>query len=353
MNSKYYYLTFLGLLWTFCAGAAPLPADWRLAREFQVPAPGLVKLSLPIDTLGQARPALEDLRLYDDEGRELPYAIERPGPAGKVIQSVKSFRVALNPSTTTLTLETGLAQPLDAVTLDSPAASFIKPVRVEASADGQRWQTLAQGRVIFRQSGGASQLQVAFPAGAWPWLRLTVDDQRSAPIPFSGARVHAAAVEPAPSEPLPVKLAERYENPGESRLTLDLGAANLTLANLEIETPEPLFTRQITLAVSRISGDSIHEEILAQGTLYRVALEGQPASTNLVVPLETLRSARVNCCCSLKTRTARPCPSPPCARNGARCSWRSTRRARAGTTCSSATPVAPRPSTIWRPWGKT
>ena len=132
-------------------------------------------------------PALEDLRLYDDAGNEMPYLIERPVPdrrsraERKIISGFAERR-----HNTVITLETGLAQPLDGVTLETPANDFIKAVRVESSDDGNRWQMLAQGQPIFRQPYGASHLQISFPAGASPWLRLTVDDQRSQPIPFTG-----------------------------------------------------------------------------------------------------------------------------------------------------------------------
>jgi hypothetical protein len=255
-------------------------------------APGLVQLSLPIETLDAARPALEDLRLYDDAGNELPFLIERSAPANKITQSAKSFGVSLSHNTTIITLETGLAQPLDAITLETPAPSFIKAVQIEGSTDGRHWQTFAQGQPIFRQPNGASQLRLAIPAGTWRLLRLTVDDRRSQPIPFTGARVHAAAAESVPSESLPVTIAERHENPGETRLTLNLGAANLEIANLQIETSEPLFTRQVTLAVPQVSEDSIREQTIAQGVIYRVAIEGQPASANLSVPLESQVRAR-------------------------------------------------------------
>ena len=60
--------------------------------------------------------------------------IERPVPAGKSCKRRKSFQVSLNASTTVITLETGLAQPLiDGVTLETPAMNFIKAVRVDAS----------------------------------------------------------------------------------------------------------------------------------------------------------------------------------------------------------------------------
>src|ERR1035438_6367585 len=199
----------------------------------------------------------------------------------------KSFHVSLNASTTVITLETGLAQPLDGVTLESPAGNFIKAVRVDGSTDGKSWQPLAQGQPIFRQAYNASQLHVSFSVGTWRWLRLTVDDQRSQAIPFTGARVHAAAAEATPSEIQTVAIVERDENPGETRLTLNLGAANLDIAAVKIETDEPLFTRTVTLAVPQLMENGIREQVVGHGVIYRVAVEGQPASANLSVPLET------------------------------------------------------------------
>ena len=266
---------------------AALPGDWQTTQHFEIAAPGLVKLSLPTDTLDAARPALEDLRLYDATGNELPFLIEHPAPAGKVVQNAKSFQVSLNNSSTVITLETGVTQPLDGVTLETPAGNFIKAVRVEGSTDGSSWEPLAQGQPIFRQQFGASQLRVSFAAGSWRWLRLTVDDRRLQAIPFTGAQIFAAAAEVVPSETTTVTITERDENPGETRLTLNLGAANLDVAAVKIETDEPLFTRSVTLAVPRITDLGIFEQTVSQGLIYRVAVEGQSASANFSVPLET------------------------------------------------------------------
>ena len=272
--------------------AAALPVEWQHAQQFDIAAPGLVKISLPVETLDAARPVLEDLRLRDDAGNELPFLITHPVPSAKAVQGAKSFQVTLNTNTTVITLETGLAQPLDGVTLESPAASFIKAVRIDGSADGENWLRLAQGQPIFRQLSGASQLHVSFPAGVWHFLRLTVDDQRSQPVPFTGARVHAADVEAAPVELQNVAITERNENPGETRLTLNLGAANLDVASVKIETDEPLFTRSVTLAVPRITDLGIFEQPVGQGVIYRVAIEDQPPSASLSVPLETKITSR-------------------------------------------------------------
>jgi Protein of unknown function (DUF3999) len=274
---------------------AALPADWQHAQEFSIVAPGLVKISLPVDTLDAARPALEDLRVCDDAGNELPFFITHPMPSPKAVQAAKSFHVSLQPTATFITLETGCAQPLDGVTLETPVADFIKAVRVEGSADGQSWQRMAQGQPIFRQSregGSAGQLRVSFPASEWRWLRLTIDDQRSQPVPFTGALVHAADAETTPVELKDVMITERNENPGVTRLMLNLGAANLDVAAVKIESDEPLFTRAVTLAVPQITDDSIREQTVGQGVIYRVALEGLPPSANLSVPLEARVRAR-------------------------------------------------------------
>jgi hypothetical protein len=275
------------LLATLSLHAAGLTADWQHEQSFTAPTPGLIKLNLPVETLDVARPALEDLRLYDDAGNEVPYLIERPVPVVKVVQNVKSFHISLTPSNTVIVLETGLTQPLDDVTLETPARSFLKPVRIEGSTDLKRWQPLEQGQPIFRQPDGVNRLHVSFPAGTWPWLRLTVDDQRTPPIPFTGAHIRVAVTEPAPTGWLPVTLAERNENPGETRLALNLGAANLSLTAVQIETAEPLFTRHVTFAVPQVSEDTIHEQTIGQGVIYRVAIEGQPAAESLLAPLES------------------------------------------------------------------
>ena len=267
--------------------SAGLPSDWQHEQPFNVPASGLVKLSLPVETLDAARPALEDLRLCDDAGNEVPYLIEHPVPVVKVVQNVKSFHVSLTSSNTAIVLETGLTQPLDDVTLETPALSFLKPVRIEGSTDLKRWQLLEQGQPIFRQPDGVNRLHVSFPAGSWPWLRLTVDDQRTPPIPFTGAHIRVAVTEPAPTGWLPVTITERDENPGETRLALNLGAANLSLTAVQIETAEPLFTRHVTFAVPQVTEDTIHEQTIGQGVVYRVAVGGQPAAESLLAPLES------------------------------------------------------------------
>lgn len=266
------------------APAAPF-SDWTHRQDLRVPAAGLVKINLPAEILDIAQPTLSDLRIVDPAGAEVAFTIERPAPAAKVVRPPKSFRVAIEDRATVITVETGMAPPIEAISLETPAGAFIKAVRVEGLSSEGAWQVLAEGYPIFRQSG-VTQLQVPLPRGVWQSLRLRVSDQRTMPIAFTGARLHAAEPEPVPDEPFPVTIAERVENPGQTRLTLNLGAANLTLAALQFDTADPLFMRRVTLAEKQVLENAIHERALVEDTLFRVEVEGARTDPKLAVPVE-------------------------------------------------------------------
>src|SRR5213592_2521939 len=254
------------LLASFVAGhlRAATFSEWQQRQPIEVPAPGLVKVALPPATLDALRPSLEDLRLADSSGNEVPFLIERPAPEPAPVRAARSFNLVLRGGATVLDIETGTDVPINAVTLETPEREFIKAVRIEGSQDGQRFTAIADGVPIFRQSG-ASELTVRFPSGIWTWLRLTLDDQRSPPAAFTGARLHAADAVAAPAEPVAVTVKSREEVDTDTRMVLDLGAANLTLARIDIETPEVLFQREIEVRLPELVGEGIREAEVARG----------------------------------------------------------------------------------------
>jgi hypothetical protein len=278
------FLTVSALICCASSQAASF-SNWQFRQEFEIQSPGLIKLSLPPDTLDAARSDLGDLRLADGAGNEIPYLIERAAPVGRVVQNAKSFKVELDQESTVITLETGLAQALGAVRLFTPSVNFIKAVTVSGSTDGTTWKTLATGRPIFQQPTGSTQLRVELPPEPWALLRITVDDRASPPVAFTGAEVEAAEAETVSLETAAVQILERVENPGETRLTLNLGAAHLPLAAIEIESTDPLFNRQITLAARQVEDNTVREKPLVGGSIYRVAVAGQTPSARLSLPL--------------------------------------------------------------------
>ena len=277
-------------------------SEWQQRQSIEVSAPGLVKVALPPATLDALRPSLEDLRLADSSGNEVPFLIQRPAPEPAPVRAARSFKPVLRGAATVLEIETGTDVPINAVTLETPEREFIKAVRIEGSQDGQRFSVIADGIPIFRQST-ASELTVHFPSGTWPWLRLTLDDQRSPPAAVTGARLHAADALAAPAEPVAVAVKSREELDTDTRLVLDLGAANLTLAWIEIETTEALFQREIEARVPELVGEEIREAEVARGFIYALdagnftqvrkttlPLDGQVRSRELILVIRNLDS---------------------------------------------------------------
>ncbi len=276
---------FLALLIVFAGTAFALtPAEWRYRQTVEVPAAGLMRIELQAATIHAARTELQDLRLLDATGIEVPFLIEEPMPLPAARQRTKWFNVTLDPKATTIAIETGTAKAVSGVTLESPARDFIKAARIEGSLDGLEWKELRAGMTIFHLPSGAENLAITFPNGVWKFLRVTIDDQRAGPVPFTGAQTHGEEIA-APAEPVAATIKSRDEGPGATRLVLDLGAANLRLAGIELETPEPLFSRGVTVAVPQVVDEVIQEQPLATGTVHRVKFDDATAA-NLKVRLE-------------------------------------------------------------------
>ncbi len=272
--------------------AAITPNEWRFRQVLEVSQSGLTRVSLPAGTLDAARPSLEDLRMIDPDGREVPYIIDRPLPQPESALRPKDFRASIEGPNTRLNIVTGTHSTLRAVSLEiAGQTEFIKPARVEGSHDGRNWQLLADHEPIFRMAGGATKLRVSLPDGAWEFLRLTIGDTRSPPIPFTGAELHNGALA-APSEPMTVAIKSRDENPGVTRLALNLGAMNLTPAIIHIETTDPLFARTVAVAVPQMNGDDLAEQTLASAIIYRMDTGGGKTESRTDVVIDQQVNAR-------------------------------------------------------------
>ncbi|NBR86986.1 MAG: DUF3999 family protein [Proteobacteria bacterium] len=268
------------LLATGPVRSAELPAAWKNFQPVTLAQPGLVRFSVPLETLDAARSGLGDLRIHDAQGREIPFDLERPVQRAVVTAIPRKFTSTIASNATVALLETGLTQPVTGVTLQTPATDFLKAVRVEGSSDGRSWAIIADGLPMFTLPNGARELRVTFAAGVWPHLRLTLNDQRAQPIPLTGAVLHPEIAEAAPAEPLGVEITERAETDRETRLTLRLNGGNVTLAGLTLITSDPLFSRRVTLAQRSVSEGEVRETVIATGHVFRFALAGQPAVSN-------------------------------------------------------------------------
>ena len=259
--------------------------QWQWVSKFQVTEPGMVRLELPPEVLNASRADLGDLRIQPFDGEECPYLIEVPVRHEDAIREAAGFQVTLAGRTTVIEVSADSVNGIQAVELITPARDFLKSVIIEGRKSTGEWQTLASNAVIFRQPEGQSRLRVPLPAGAWERLRITADDERSKPVPFTGVRLATGPEKPQTAE-LPISVFSREELPGETRLTLDLKARNLNLAEVRFEIPGALFNRPCSVGYSTPSADGgTRLEMLGSGTLYRVTGGGGLSTEELAIPI--------------------------------------------------------------------
>lgn len=256
-------------------------AEWKFRQTLRVEAAGVVTFTVPPETLDAARGDRGDLRLLDPAGREVSFALGPVAAPVAAARPAKSFRAALTATATQLVIETGdAASP--GFTLLTPAPRFVKRARIETSDDGRAWQIAVEGALLFREAG-AAELGVRAPAA---FVRVTLDDTRSPPVPFTGATMSPTTVAALPNLPLGVRIARRDEFAGETVLTLELAAARTPLANLRFATDARLFNRRVTVGIRALVEEDTIERTLASGTIYRLAPDGEAEVRDTQVPLD-------------------------------------------------------------------
>src|SRR6476646_5241553 len=126
------------------------PNEWRNTQALEVPAKGLVRVNVPVATLDAAQPGLEDLRIVDSTGNQVPYLIERLVADAESKIRPTEFRSTTENGATHLILKTGTSAPIIGVSLETPATRFMKAADVEGSSDGTTWTNLAGGDSLFQ-----------------------------------------------------------------------------------------------------------------------------------------------------------------------------------------------------------
>jgi hypothetical protein len=180
-------------------------------------------------------------------------------------------------------IATGTSEKLSSLSLETPSPFFLRAAKVEISEDKTTWVTLDQGIPIFRE-WGAERLDVPVGGKVAAYVRVTIADNRDAPLPFTGARLRLEAA-PAPSAiPVGAHVSGREEFAGETVLTVALDGQNIPLAALEFDTNEPLFMRRVAVSVRDVHDAFPGERSIGSGTIFRVALNGSPAREQLELP---------------------------------------------------------------------
>lgn len=269
------------------------------AQAFQVvPAgPGPNRLDVtPALLAGSPDRDLDDLRLRDAQGREVPYLLVHPRDPPPVWQAgtVRSIPVRKGKESG-VEVELRAAAEVAALRLVVPArASFIRTLRVEGSVDGVRWTTLlAEGSIYALEdlacSPGGCTLRnevVRFGPATVRRLRAVFDDRGAAPLPaVARAEVLLAAHARGSGPVVPVAVSRREAEPGTSRFALVLPAFGLPVRELRFDVDARHVFRRAHVIESRLEGGRLVPHTLRSALLVKTEREGVPVS-ELRVPID-------------------------------------------------------------------
>lgn len=284
-------------------------------RPIAAAQPGRVAVVIDGPLYAEARADLADLRVVDDQGRLVPYLVERTTSA-----AVSSLQPALlnrefeKGRAESVTLDFGGAVKKHALQLSLSGNNFRRHVTVEASDDGRSWSTLTDDAYVFAVPGvpAARFETVRFPENDHRYLRVRVDydeaeTQRVEIVSVLGLRGPQRV---GSSSVLKPRLT-RIEDPDhhETQLVLDLGVRAQPFEEIRLEIGAPSFFRAASVEARRGSPpgqtpEPIRWVRLGDAAVYRYPEHGRVREQLSIVLQGRERAVRVR----LHNRDDQPLP---------------------------------------------
>jgi hypothetical protein len=261
-------------------------SSWPYFVELQAtPNAGVYELTVPLHVMGQARDDLGDLRLFDAQNHEIPYAIRVLKTTDQTRESgARIFNRATVRSMSEATVDLGdNAADHNEVEIQIAGQNYRRRVTIEGSDDAHEWRTLRTDGVIFGfQSDGKTvdSNRVSYPTSRYRYLRVQVnaDELSDDAVPeIAGLNVsmavHEEGVLSTWDVPVPSYQLLRNQGAHATSWTIDFGA-RLPCSQLTLIISDPSFFRPFQ--VENVD-DPQNPRLLANGNLsHRTGQELKP-----------------------------------------------------------------------------
>jgi len=230
-------------------------SNWEFYKGIQTGsvAAGHVRFSLDGEVYDHARLSLSDLRLLDDQQKEVPYALfEARESTTEERRSVRVFNQAQVPKAySTMTLDLGAETYTNKLVVKTKSQNFKRRVEVAGSHDGRKWLVLRDNAYIFDFSGDQRiQLTtVQYPESNYRYLEVKIWNSSEPRLELEGVEVFLMKTETPERILLPSHPISRGEDPKlkASLCLLDLNYQNVPCDFLLLETPEENFSRLVEI----------------------------------------------------------------------------------------------------------
>jgi Protein of unknown function (DUF3999) len=264
----------------FMLGGEPVMADfkrsdWQFLKPISAAAGSTVeyfRFSLDGETFDHSLKSLADLRIVDDQSREVSYALfEEREKTTEEQYAPKIFNRGVLPGQySTLTLDLEREIPNNTLTLNTKSKNFRRRVEIAGSQDGRQWLVLKHDAYIFDFSGDQKVhlTTIKYPENRHRYLRVRVWNGMEPPLEFDGASLSLVTTTTPRRVSRTSRLFSREEDPKlkASVCVLDLTYRRLPSDFLMLETPEENFSRLVEILSSN---DLKAWQTQAQSDFYR------------------------------------------------------------------------------------
>jgi hypothetical protein len=162
-------------------------------------------------------------------------------------------------------------------------APYLKPIVLEDSTDRVSFRRIAEAAIF--HTAAASMTELRFAPNDRRYLRVRLDDRASEPRKPVSAVLNPVAPKPLPERAVPIALVPVSSGDASvDRFVLELPHRHLTSVALELDVPDPVFTRRVRVFEKLVFRDRLSRRLAGEGTIARYV--GRPAE--LRVPLSEL-----------------------------------------------------------------
>jgi len=232
------------LLFIFGAGTAAAAGDfgeWRYHAALEAPEAGFAALVLSPQNLDRCEKGdLSDLRITDERGVEVPYAVVHD--AGRSVETVRAGTVLNREypdgATSRVTVDFGAPVEKNRITVPTEGDGFRRRVQIEGSDTLEAWSTLLPEGWAMAAGTAPERRFETFDIGlnTYRYLRLSVQKMPEETGPPEIGRVsfvHRQVVEPVETAVSGALLEARIED-GATVIEADFGRRNLSIGRFRL-----------------------------------------------------------------------------------------------------------------------
>jgi hypothetical protein len=231
--------------------------SWRYSREIKAPAEnasGLAVIVVPEDVYAHSANQLADLRIVDDQGREVPFVLAVPsGHTHTDRRPVRTQEQSFTPGEfTQFVLDVGAnAQFHNAIQVNTPETDFIAWAEAAVSDDARQWRIVCDRAPLFhfnkQNLQGVQTLYYSVTNARYIRLRILDGSHR---FPMTSVEVLYEVTTSAERVSISVPLAAAQSTNSQESLWRGDLPAELPVNEALFETDEPEFSRSVSVESS-------------------------------------------------------------------------------------------------------